>query len=382
MASGNVTRRGTHSWRLKFEDAPDATGNRRTRYETVHGTKRQAQERLTQLLAARDGGTAFAPSASLISDYLRAWLDADRNLSPKTRERYRQLAEQQIIPHLGAVPLQKLRPAAVAEWHTTLLASGGVNGRPLSARTVGHAHRVLHRGLERALQLELVGRNVAHAIRPPRVEATEIEILSPEQVVEVLDKLIGHPLHPIVAMAIGTGMRRGEICALPWHALDLDGAVVRVERSLEETQDGLRFKAPKSRHGRRSLSIPGNVIEILRAHRQAQLELRLQLGLGRLGADDLVFAKWDGQPYRPDNLSRDWIRTAKARGLPRVMFHALRHSHVSALIAAGLDPVSISRRIGHGSAAVTLAVYSHLFRQTDQAAADAIDAVMRPRGGA
>jgi integrase len=63
------------------------------------------------------------------------------------------------------------------------------------------------------------------------------------------------------------------------------------------------------------------------------------------------------------------------------MFHALRHSHVSALIAAGLDPVSISRRIGHGSPAVTLAVYSHLFRQTDQAAADAIDAVMRPRGG-
>jgi integrase len=191
-------------------------------------------------------------------------------------------------------PCKSFGPAAVAEWHATLLASGGVGGRPLSARTVGHAHRVLHRGLERALQLELVGRNVAHAIRPPRVEATEIEILNPEQVVEVLDKLIGHPLHPIVAMALGTGMRRGEICALAWDALDLDGAVVRVERSLEETQDGLRFKAPKSRHGRRSLSIPGNVVEILRVHRQAQLELRLQLGLGRLGADDLVFAKWDG----------------------------------------------------------------------------------------
>jgi integrase len=381
VTTGNITRRGAHSWRIKFDDAADADGARRTRYVTVRGTKRQAQERLTQLLAARDNGTAVAPNALTIADYLRGWLDNDRDLSPKTRERYRQLVEQQIIPHLGAIPLQRLRPAIVAEWHTRLLASGGTGNRPLSARTVGHAHRVLHRALERALNLEMVGRNVAHSVRPPKVEATEVQILTPAQVVEVLDRLADHPLLPVVAMALGTGMRRGEICALAWSAVDLDRAIVRVERSLEETKDGLRFKPPKSRHGRRSLSVPANVVEILRTHRQAQLALRMQLGLGRLGADDLVFAKWSGEPYRPDNLSRDWVRTARARGLPRVMFHALRHSHVSALIAAGLDPVSISRRIGHGNPAITLAVYAHLFRATDRAAAEAIDAVMRPRGG-
>jgi integrase len=380
--SGNITRRGRQSWRLKYEDLADATGQRCTRYETVRGTKKQAQERLTQLLSARDTGTAVAPTAVIIADYLRGWLDNDRDLSPKTRERYRQLVEQQIIPHLGAISLQRLRPAVIAEWHTRLLASGGSGGRPLSSRTVGHAHRVLHRALERALNLEIVGRNVAHAVRPPRVEAAEVQILTPAQVVEVLDRLADHSLLPIVAMALGTGMRRGEICALAWGAVDLDRATVRVDRSLEETKEGLRFKPPKSQHGRRSLSIPANVIDILRAHRQAQLALRLQLGLGRLGATDLVFARWDGEPYRPDNLSRDWVRVARARGLPRVMFHALRHSHVSALIAAGLDPVSISRRIGHGNPAITLAVYAHLFRETDRAAAEAIDAVMRPRGGA
>jgi integrase len=380
MTTGNITRRGRHSWRLKFDDAGDAGGIRRTHYITVRGTKRAAQERLTQLLAARDNGTAVAPSTVTIADYLRDWLDNDRDLSPKTRERYRQLAEQQIIPHLGAAPLQRLRPAVVAEWHTRLLASGGIGGRPLTARTVGHAHRVLHRALERALSLEMIGRNVAHAVRPPKVEAKEVQILTPAQVVEVLDRLADHPLLPIVATALGTGMRRGEICALAWGAIDLDRAIIRVERSLEETREGLRFKPPKSRHGRRSLSLPANVVEILRTHRQAQLELRMQLGLGRLGAGDLMFAKWSGEPYRPDNLSRDWVRVARARGLPRVMFHALRHSHVSALIAAGLDPVSISRRIGHGNPAITLAVYAHLFRATDRAAAEAIDAVMRPHG--
>ena len=381
MAAGNITRRGKSSWRLKWEDAPDASGTRLTRYETVRGTKKQAQERLTQLLAARDNGTAVAPSAITVAEHLRAWLASDHDLSPKTRERYRQLAEQQISPHLGGVALQRLRPAAVSAWHSQLLSAGGAGGRPLSARTVGHAHRVLHRALERAVQLEMIGRNVAHAVKPPKVEAREIEILTPAQVIEVLDKLAGHALHPIVAMALGTGMRRGELCALGWGAVDLDRATVQVERSLEETKDGLRFKPPKSRHGRRSISLPSNIVETLRARRAEQQELRLQLGLGRLGADDLVFARFDGAAYPPDTLSRDWWRATIALGLPRLPFHALRHSSASALIAAGLDVVSVSRRLGHGSPAITLSVYAHLFRETDKAAAEAIEAVMRPRGG-
>ncbi|HTW51698.1 MAG TPA: tyrosine-type recombinase/integrase [Stellaceae bacterium] len=88
----------------------------------------------------------------------------------------------------------------------------------------------------------------------------------------------------------------------------------------------------------------------------------------------------DGSPYPPDKLSRDWLRIATSRKLPRVMFHALRHSQVSALIAAGLDIVAVSRRIGHASPAVTLAVYAHLFESKDDAAAAAIEAAMRPRG--
>jgi hypothetical protein len=91
---------------------------------------------------------------------LRSWFNEAGDLSPKTLERYRQLAERQIIPHVGATALQKLRPAQIHEWHTKLLKSGGATGRPLSARTVGHAHRVLHRALERAILLEIVSRNV------------------------------------------------------------------------------------------------------------------------------------------------------------------------------------------------------------------------------
>jgi len=375
--AGSITRR-SNSWRIKFEaGARDpVTGKRQTRYVTVRGTKRDAQRELTALLAAVDNGTAVDPSRLTVAEHVRDWLRNADHLANKTRERYLALAEQQIIPHLGGVALQKLRPAHIADWHTTLLRSGGNDGRPLSARTAGHAHRVLHTALARAAQLELVGRNVASAVRPPKVDAEEIAILSADQIGEVLAKLAGHWLYPIASLALATGMRRGEICALRWG--DVDAASLRVERSLEETAAGLRFKPPKTRHGWRTIGLPASAVEMLRAHRRDQLEQRLALGLGRLNDDDLVFARADASPLSPDNLSRDWRRAVLAFNLPRVSFHALRHSHVSALIAAGLDVVTISRRIGHANPAVTLSVYAHAFAgaNKDAAAALAIEAAM------
>lgn len=378
--TGNITRRGEHSWRVKFEaGARDGAGARRTRFVTVRGTKKDAQRELTRLLAEVDNGTSVDPSRVTVAEYLRGWLDSDRDLSLKTLERYRQLVEQQIIPHLGATPMQKLRPAQVNDWHSVLLKGGGKEGRALSARTVGHAHRILHRAYERALRLEMVSRNPARAVPPPKVDAVEVEILSAEQIAEVLARLDGHPLHPIVALALASGLRRGELCGLAWGALDIDAATARVERSLEETAAGLRFKPPKTRHGYRTVSLSPWVIEILRAHRRRQLEQRLVLGLGRPGPEDLVFALADGSPYAPDKLSRDWGNVVRDRKLPAVMFHALRHSNASALIAGGVDIVTVSRRLGHGSPEITLRVYAHLFNGVDTAAADAIEAAMRPR---
>lgn len=378
MTAGNITRRGKTSWRLKYEggERDPATGKRRTRFVTVRGTKREAQSELTRLLAAVDNGTAVDPSRVTIAEYLAAWLAADTDLAPKTIERYRQLVAQQIVPHLGATLLQRLRPAQVAEWHTILLRAGGKDSRPLSARTVGHAHRVLHRAYERALRLEMVSRNPVHAVRPPRPSAAEVEILSSDQIATLLAALAEHPLHPIVSLALGTGMRRGELCALTWATLDLDANTVRIERSLEETADGLRFKSPKTRHGRRTIAIPPPVADVMREHRRHQLEQRLQLGLGRPSPDDLVFTLPDGSPWPPDKVSRDWSNLVRYRGLPKVMFHALRHSHASALIAAGVDIVTVSRRLGHASPAITLTVYAHRFGSTDAAAAAAVGAAM------
>jgi integrase len=298
------------------------------------------------------------------------------HLAPKTIERYRELAECQIIPHLGRIELQKLRPAHIADWHTKLQKAGGRNGRPLAARTVGHAHRVLHAALERATKLETISRNVAGVLAPPKVEALEVECLNEEQIANVVGGLRDHALYPIVIVALGTGMRRGELCAMQWRHVDLDRATVDVKRSLEETNAGVRVKTPKSRHGRRRISLPGSVVETLRSHWLRQSELRLGLGLGRPGPDDLVFSLEDGSPLPPDRLTQQWRRAADALGLRSVTFHAFRHTHAGALVAAGLDIVTISRRLGHSSPSITLGIYAHMFKNTDVAAAKAIEAAL------
>jgi integrase len=112
--------------------------------------------------------------------------------------------------------------------------------------------------------------------------------------------------------------------------------------------------------------------------------LRLRLGLGRPAAGDYVFPKPSSvtfEPWPPDQLSRDWARVAsgKGRGLPPVSFHALRHTHASTLIAAGVDILAISRRLGHGRASVTLDVYGHLVERIEDTAVAALDAALGSR---
>jgi integrase len=135
------------------------------------------------------------------------------------------------------------------------------------------------------------------------------------------------------------------------------------------------LKEPKTKAGKRSVSIPPVVVAQLRGHWRAQQEQRLALGLGRASDDDLVFARLDG-PVPPDTLSQEWARLIRQLRLPRVTFHALRHTHVSALIRAGVDVVTVARRIGHSNPSLTLSVYSHLFGNPDRQLAEIVEGAL------
>jgi integrase len=111
-------------------------------------------------------------------------------------------------------------------------------------------------------------------------------------------------------------------------------------------------------------------------HWKAQQEQRLALGAGKSPPEALVFADVNGEPRKPNAVTKEWQRTATAAGMPEATLHSLRHAHASHPVAAGLDILTISRRLGHGSPTITLAVDGHLFPQTDDRAAQMIEAAM------
>src|SRR5262249_751276 len=157
-----------------------------------------------------------------------------------------------------------------------------------------------------------------------------------------------------VIVALFTGMRRGELLALRWHRIDFDRQLMHIREALEETkQHGLRFKKTKSKISR-TITLPDIVVAALREHYRQQLEIRFALGLGKLSDDALVFPalEHDG-PQSPRQFSGDWAETAAQFGMPEITLHALRHTHASQLIDAGVDVVTISKRLGHASPNIT-----------------------------
>ena len=186
-------------------------------------------------------------------------------------------------------------------------------------------------------------------------------------------------LHVPALVALFTGMRLSEVLALRWKRVDLDKAVIQVREALEPTKaHGIRFKAPKSKAGRRDITLPDILVDALRDYRKSQLELRMKLGAGRLPDDALLFGDIDGNPVPPHANSAAWsdFAASKQVGMPDVTFHALRHTHASQLIDAGVDIVTISKRLGHAKPDITLRIYAHLFRKDDGKAAAAINAIL------
>jgi integrase len=387
MSAGHIRPRGKTSWELKFEAGRDpATGKRNIQYASFRGTKRQARIKLAELIAAVGVGTYVEPSKLTVAEHVRARTDqweTSGAISARTAQRYRQLLDGQIAPHIGTRLVQKVSTIDVEGWHATLRTAGRRRGEGgISPRTVVHAHRLLSHALDDAARHGVVARNVAKLQPPPKVPAREMPILDRNGIDTIRSKLPGHQMYAQAIVALFTGMRLGEILATRWRCVDLDRKTILIRETLEGTKaHGIRIKAPKSRAGRRDIGLPEIVVEALREHRRQQLELRMALGLGKMPDDGLVFPALGGGPQAPSAVSRAWGLVAGDLGMPEITFHGLRHTHASQLIDAGVDIVSISKRLGHASPDVTLRVYAHLFQRDDDKAAAAINAALAGAAG-
>jgi integrase len=376
--TGHIRERSPGSWELRYSLRIDpATGKRKIATATIRGKRQDAERELRRLLRTVDTGEHIDHSRVTLMEWLATWLAAIRDdVSPGTLAFYTHTADRFLIPALGKLPISKLTPAQIQGAYVALAAKGRKDGREggLSAQTRRHIHRVLSTSLARAVEMQVLPRNPCDALRRrlPKVERHELNVLPAEQAGLLLAAIRPYRIYWPAMIALATGARRGEILALRWRNLDLDAGTLRIERSLEHTKDGLRFKTPKSGKSR-AVVLPASAVEELHRLKRERAEELLKLGV-RLDGESLVCARADGQPMLPTSLTHEFAKIAgRVPGVPRVRFHDLRHSHATLLLGAGVHPKVAQERLGHASIGITMDLYSHASETMQAEAAERLD---------
>jgi integrase len=365
----------------------DGSGRRRRVALGTFSTRKQAESAEREALIAKErGGTVTRGHgrsngrssaseltvAGLLDRYLQ---DRAARVSARTLERYEDVCRLYVVPHIGALPVAKLRPARISEMLAVLRERGGENGKPISPATVKYAFVILRGALAWGVRQELVARNVCDAVEPPSVGRSSSVALSVEEANQLLAVADAGRWGPFLRLALATGARRGELLALRWTNVDFPNAQVTIKASLSYTRAGTYEKSTKTDKAR-IVALSTGAVEALRRQRVLQAEDRLAAG-SAYDDSGRVFQPALGGTLHPLDPTVAFRKIAQMAGMgAKITLHSLRHSCGSWLIASGVDVQTVASVLGHSSPNVTLGVYSHLVAGRQAAAVGHIDAML------
>ena len=359
---GSIRARGSASWEVRvFVGVNPETGRRDYASHTVRGSRHDADVELTKLLKRVDEG-AVTPRSGTVGELVEAWYRLrSPSLSPPVAHNYRRIIDRFVLERWGTTPLRRLRVADLDAWYAQLLRSGGARGGPLSASSVRRVHAVLRSALEQGVKWGFLGANPAAVTSPPPVHRQPVELTAGGgdwvRLVEAAGS-VNRALPVFIRMALATGARRGELCALRWRDVDLARGVVRIASALVEAA-GVVTENDTKTHQVRSVSVGAGTAALLGDYRGEQGELCTSAG-GTLSKDAFVFSHQpDGStPWRPNYVTLAFSRLRDQLGLDGLRLHYLRHASASLMLASGVDVRTVSGRLDHAHASTTLDVYA------------------------
>jgi len=378
---GHIRQRSKGRWEITIDINRDpATGKRLRHFETVKGVKKDAQHRLAELLINIDQGTYIKqPMKLTVAIWLLQWLagHVTGNLTPKTSESYNHELRHYVIPRLGGIRLNDLRPHHIQDYIAEVLSGGRRRSTGgLSRRTVQYHYRILSKALDDAIRMGLLAVNPCKGVRPPRPLRHDIPAIGSDDLTRLIAAMGGSSYHLYYYTLLLTGMRRSELLALRWRDLDLDLASVYVAHSLHRLDDGkVIIKEPKTPSSRRMVDLPPSLALLLREHKKDQQLQRVILS-PILKDEDFVFCHDDGSPLNPSTVTHNFSKVAISAGMPQLRLHDLRHIHATMMLKAGIHPRVVQERLGHSTIATTLDIYSHTVPGMQKAAAERLDTLL------
>ncbi len=379
--AGSIQNRGNNKYFLTISCGYDGSGRRIRHTRTVEASSpRDAEKKLALFIAEIEKGQYMDSPKLTFAEFIRKWLEeyAERNLAPKTLLSYRKELENRIIPALGAIKLNKLKPVHLIQFYNNLCEDGmRKDGKPggLSGKTQLYYHHIISSILKDAVQWQIIENNPAEKVKPPKATKKRIEFYDDIQTAKMLALLDGVELKwkTIVYVALFTGMRKGEIMGLEWQDIDFEKGIINIERTSQYVSGiGVITKEPKNETSKRVISAPQTLLQLLKQYKTCQTEQRMKVA-NLWQESNRLFTTCNGSPMFPDSISNWFCDFIKENNLPHITFHGLRHTSASILIDQGLNIKAVSNRLGHANTSTTMNIYAHALKSADKQAADIMD---------
>ena len=251
------------------------------------------------------------------------------------------------------------------------------NGK-LSEATILKYHRLLSSILTAAVHWQVIPYNPCASVKPPRMRHKEAAVLDEQQSREILDALEDEPLRyrTLITLILYSGIRVAEASGLTWDDIDFENGFIDINKTLNYTpRKGVYEDTPKSESSARVISIPPNIVELLKQYKEEQERAKELLG-DRWGNSTRVFVSETGYALHPNTPGKWYRKFVKKHGLAPSHIHTLRHTMTTLLLANGVDCVTVSKRLGHASPATTKEFYAHANRLADIRAAKKMQEIL------
>ncbi len=342
----------------------ERTGKRRKK-AVYAKTQAEVAQKLDELKQQKKRSLKSVIGKDTVDGYLQRWLEDIRvNRSASTHNEYEVVVRLHIIPFIGTKKLTRLNGEDLCAWQNKLVKLG------LSADVRSRSIRVLRAALNKAVKLQSISFNPVHVLDKPKLSRREVVPLEFAQCRTLFEACSAHRLGDMIVLAALTGLRKGELLGLEWKDVNLPERVLVVRRSLEQLN--MRLKAPKTAAGKRTLPLGKVAVEALRS----RLQKAENEGYGP-DVTQVVFPNVKGKLLRGVVFDQNcWYPIREAAGIADTfVFHDLRHTQASLLLAAGVPMKVIQQRLGHSNFNTTANTYAHLLQDAQNDAVEKVDSM-------
>ncbi|WP_019880179.1 tyrosine-type recombinase/integrase [Succinispira mobilis] len=381
--AGSIKKQPNGKYLLTAYCGYDAKGKQVRIRKTIEAkSDREAQKKLALFVAEVENGGIAQTANMTLAEFADYWLEkhAKMHLADRTLERQLGILKTRILPTLGHLKIDKIKPSHVLHLKQQLIDCERLDRKAgkLSLRSVEMNLGLLRSMLNKAVKWKLISTNPCQDVDIPKPKHRKIPIYDEQQLAIFLRLLDSEPTkYKLMAMlALTTGLRRSEMFGLEWQHINFNKRTCSIEQSsLYIVGKGLITKEPKTELSARLVAAPTITMELFKQHYEDQRIEQDKLQDMWCGSNR-VFTTWDGRPMHPDTFNTWLKKFIKKHNLPHISPHSFRHMSATFALQQGIYLKSVSSRLGHAKTSTTADIYAHALQSVDREIADKMDSFL------